>query len=257
VNGKTPDGKAARPEVYAYGVRNPWRMNFDTKFPHELWDAEVGENAREEVNIIERGKNYGYNLFEGDVCTFRGQAVGCNKAGLTEPQLVLYASDTPGGAMPAGAQRGDSITGGYVYRGADNPNLQGYVFATHPRRDLRVPEGYEPATQDLDWASRSRRSRRIRKRARIVAHHIRSRPARRRTARSQLRTPPASRRGPASSRTTSSSAPTARATRSPHVPTTRRSCRTATSTPTRSPTGRPITSARSRSCRRCIATSGT
>jgi len=138
VNGKTPDGKAARPEVFAFGVRNPWRMNFDAQAPHELWDAEVGENAREEVNIIERGKNYGYNLFEGDLCTFRGQnLVNCNKNGLTEPQFVLYASDTPGAQLPAGAQRGDSITGGYVYRGNDIPNLKGlYVFGDFIRGEI-------------------------------------------------------------------------------------------------------------------------
>jgi glucose/arabinose dehydrogenase len=138
VNGVTPDGKAARPEVWAYGVRNPWRMNFDALAPHDLWDAEVGENAREEVNIIERGANYGYNLFEGDLCTFRGRdAVNCNNAGLTDPLFVLYSSDTPGGALAPGAQRGDSITGGYVYRGASIPNLQGlYVFGDFIRGEI-------------------------------------------------------------------------------------------------------------------------
>jgi hypothetical protein len=138
VNGTRPDGTPALPEIWAYGVRNPWRMNFDAQPPHELWDAEVGENAREEVNIIERGKNYGYNLFEGNVCTFRGeQAVNCSKNGLTDPLLVLYASDFPGAQMPPGAQRGDSITGGYVYRGADIKNLQGlYVFGDFIRGEI-------------------------------------------------------------------------------------------------------------------------
>jgi hypothetical protein len=146
VNGKTPDGRTARPEVWAFGVRNPWRMNFDARFPHELWDAEVGENAREEVNIIERGKNYGYNLFEGNLCTFRGQQKNnCNKAGLTDPLFVLYASDTPGTAMPPGAQRGDSITGGYVYRGKTMPNLEGlYVFADFIRGEIFA---YQKGTQ--------------------------------------------------------------------------------------------------------------
>lgn len=138
INGRTPDGKTARPEVYAYGVRNPWRMNFDAKAPHDLWDAEVGENAREEVNLIARGANYGYNLFEGDLCTFRGKNVAnCDRKGMTEPQLVLYASDTPGAAMPPGAQRGDSITGGYVYRGKDIPNLEGlYIFGDFIRGEV-------------------------------------------------------------------------------------------------------------------------
>ena len=79
------------------------------------------------MNIYEKGGNYGYPLFEGTVCTFRGdEAVDCSGNGLEFPLFELYASDSQ---RPAGGIAGDSVTGGYVYRGTEMPDLVGwYVF---------------------------------------------------------------------------------------------------------------------------------
>jgi len=102
-----------RGEIFAYGLRNPWRMSFDTQ-TGKLWTGDVGQNQTEEIDVVESGGNYGWNLFEGSDC-FSGD---CNKTGLIEP-IFEYAQDN-----------GDrSITGGYVYRGNENASLQGkYIY---------------------------------------------------------------------------------------------------------------------------------
>ncbi len=103
-----------REEIYAYGLRNPWRYSFDSQ-TGELWLADVGQNAREEVDIIEKGKNYGWNTMEGLLCY--NPSSGCNKNGLALP-VFDYGRDL-----------GQSITGGYVYRGKSVSSLQGaYIF---------------------------------------------------------------------------------------------------------------------------------
>jgi len=105
-----------RGEIYAYGLRNPWRMSFDTQ-TGKLWTADVGQNQIEEIDIIESGGNYGWNLFEGTIC-FSGD---CDSTGLIAP-IFEYNQDN--------ADR--SITGGYVYRGAENNTLQGkYVYGDY------------------------------------------------------------------------------------------------------------------------------
>jgi glucose/arabinose dehydrogenase len=102
-----------RPEIYAYGLRNPWRMSFDT-LTDDLWTADVGQNSREEINIIESGGNYGWKLFEGTFC-FSGD---CDEAGLVPPIFEYDQSN---------ADR--SITGGYVYRGNDLTTISGkYIY---------------------------------------------------------------------------------------------------------------------------------
>lgn len=105
----------SRPEVWAYGLRNPWRFSFD-RLTGELWAADVGQNEREEVNVIRSGLNYGWNVMEGSLCYGRGNG-GCSGEGLELP-VTEY-----------GREDGCSITGGYVYRGEDIPELYGsYVF---------------------------------------------------------------------------------------------------------------------------------
>ncbi len=105
---------ASCPEIYATGLRNPWRWSFD-RATDDLWLGDVGEGSREEVNRIERGGNYGWNCREG----FIAGPSNCSTAGLIDP-----VTDYP-------HANGDvSITGGYVYRGTGLPALRGrYVFA--------------------------------------------------------------------------------------------------------------------------------
>lgn len=107
----------ARPEIWAYGLRNPWRFSFDRK-TGDLWIADVGQNAWEEVNWVrsgEGGQNYGWRLMEGNDCF--NPRTNCPRAGLTMP-IHTY-----------GRGEGQSITGGYVYRGSSIPALQGrYLF---------------------------------------------------------------------------------------------------------------------------------
>jgi len=102
-----------REEIYVYGLRNPWRMSFDTQ-TGELWTGDVGQNAIEEIDVVVSGGNYGWPIFEGTRC-FSGD---CNDTGLIDP-IFEYAQDN-----------GDrSITGGFVYRGTTVPSLQGkYIY---------------------------------------------------------------------------------------------------------------------------------
>lgn len=109
----------AYPEIYAYGLRNPWKMQFDpvTKL---LWAGDVGQNYREEIDIIEKGKNYGWKVAEGFSC--RGGVNPCNKTGFQNPVIeYIYGNDG-----------NYSITGGEVYRGSAMPELVGkYIFGDY------------------------------------------------------------------------------------------------------------------------------
>lgn len=108
-------GEAGRPEIFAYGLRNPWRWSFDRK-TGDLWLADVGQNTWEEVNVITRGGNYGWSLREGAHC-YSGD---CRVPGLIEP-VAEYSHDD-----------GCSVTGGYVYRGKTVSDLQGvYLFGDY------------------------------------------------------------------------------------------------------------------------------
>ena len=109
------DGGA--PEIYAYGFRNPWRFSFDTE-TGDLWVGDVGQDSMEEVDRVELGGNYGWNIMEGDECF---EAETCDQTGLTLPRA----------AYPTGAD-GCAVTGGYVYRGDDMPELEGwYVYGDY------------------------------------------------------------------------------------------------------------------------------
>lgn len=106
-----------REEIYAYGLRNVWRFSFDPE-TNKLWAADVGQNAYEEIDIIEKGKNYGWNIMEGFHCF--NPSSGCDQTGLELP-VWEYAHDDPNG--------GQSITGGFVYRGSNANELYGgYVY---------------------------------------------------------------------------------------------------------------------------------
>lgn len=127
---QAPD-EAVRPEIWALGLRNPWRFSFDdgTDGTDRLLVADVGQAEVEEINIVERGRNYGWRIREGSQ-DFDAGVPGA--AGLTlEPPVAEYAHPGVGNGMQ---EFGISVTGGYVYRGAAIPGLQGvYVFGDWSR----------------------------------------------------------------------------------------------------------------------------
>jgi len=101
------------PEIYAWGLRNPWRWSFDRQ-TGELWVGDVGQGAWEEVDRIQAGENYGWDEREGAHCF--EPAAGCSTSSVDPITEYSHSS-------------GQSITGGYVYRGAAIPELQGsYVY---------------------------------------------------------------------------------------------------------------------------------
>jgi glucose/arabinose dehydrogenase len=111
-----------REEIYAYGFRNPWRFSFDAQ-TEELWLGDVGEGAWEEVDIIKKGRNYGWMKMEGLVCY--PNASVCDTAG-TNNVLPIWT-------FPHLHENGNSIIGGYVYRGPTLPSLWGkYVYTDYP-----------------------------------------------------------------------------------------------------------------------------
>ena len=107
----------ARREIWALGLRNPWRFSFD-RLTGDMFIADVGQNSFEEVNFQSSassgGENYGWRLMEGLHCF--DPPVNCDNGGLTPPILEY------------GHSLGISITGGYRYRGSKNPNLAGTYF---------------------------------------------------------------------------------------------------------------------------------
>jgi len=105
---------AGLPEIWAYGLRNPWRISFD-RGSGRLFAGDVGGDRFEEVDIIQRGGNYGWNIMEGDQCL--NPPTGCNTNGLIFPIAEYDHSE------------GNAIIGGYVYTGQAIPSLQqAYVF---------------------------------------------------------------------------------------------------------------------------------
>jgi glucose/arabinose dehydrogenase len=118
----------ARPEIWAYGLRNPWRFSFD-RATGDLWIGDVGQNSWEEIDVQPAGSpgglDYGWNLLEG-THPFAGQVPGDLQ---TVPPVYEYPHD---GTTCA-------VTGGYVYRGTDIPTLVGaYVFADFCRGALEA-----------------------------------------------------------------------------------------------------------------------
>jgi glucose/arabinose dehydrogenase len=108
------NGDGWRQEIWAWGLRNPWRFSFD-RVTGDLWAGDVGQGRQEEIDLIRRGGNYGWNVQEGFECF---QATTCDESGLEPPVLQYGRSD------------GVSVTGGYVYRGQRLGDLYGaYVYA--------------------------------------------------------------------------------------------------------------------------------
>lgn len=108
------DTEGARAEIWAFGLRNPWRFSFDSE-TGLLWAGDVGQGSWEEIDIIAKGANYGWNTMEGLHCY--SPSTGCDQSGLTLP-IAEYDH----------SQGRCSVTGGYVYRGDQIASLQGYYI---------------------------------------------------------------------------------------------------------------------------------
>jgi glucose/arabinose dehydrogenase len=122
-------------EIYAIGLRNPWRWSFDRGGTNQLWAADVGQNAIEEVDIVTRGGNYGWRVYEGTTCTNLDPAL-CTPANYAAP---LFQYNHSGGRC--------SITGGYVYRGTQGNLPQGsYIYADYCTGEIFLNEN---GTQSL------------------------------------------------------------------------------------------------------------
>ena len=134
-----------QPEIWSYGLRNPWRFSFD-RATGDLYVADVGQDSYEEVDVMPaasgagKGANFGWNIMEGKHCY---NASSCTQNGLTLPVYEYTHGE------------GCSITGGYVYRGAALPALQGlYFFGDFCQgwvRSFRYQAG--AATELTDWQS--------------------------------------------------------------------------------------------------------
>jgi len=132
----------ARPEIWSVGLRNPWRFDFDA-VTGDLYIADVGQNAWEEVNVATvaagagRGANFGWSDMEGSHC----YTAGCDPSRFTLPVLEYSHAE------------GCSISGGYLYRGAAIPDLQGhYFYADYCQgwvRSFRFQDG--EATDQRQW----------------------------------------------------------------------------------------------------------
>src|SRR5215469_504156 len=103
------------PEIWAYGLRNPWRFSFE-RGTGRLFVGDVGQNKYEEIDILQRGGNFGWNVMEGMHCF--NPPTGCNMMSLVLPIAEYDHTE------------GDAVMGGYVYKGTAIPNLPGaYIFS--------------------------------------------------------------------------------------------------------------------------------
>ncbi len=134
------DGESGLPEVWAYGLRNPWRFSFDNG---NIYIADVGRYSWEEVNISDAsagGINYGWDIIEGSYC--HEPKKECDTTGLFLPQ-VEYSHD-----------EGVSVIGGYVYRGSAIPEMEGRYFyadfSTSLIRTFKYKNGN--VTEHYDWS---------------------------------------------------------------------------------------------------------
>jgi glucose/arabinose dehydrogenase len=133
----------ARPEIWSYGLRNPWRFSFDA-CTGEMYIADVGQDTFEEVNVEPAGvagRNYGWRLMEANNCFNPSSGCDPESNGLTPP-VTSY-----------GRLDGVSITGGYVYRGSAIPDLRGtYLYADYQSANffaLRMLDGQLAQPQQI------------------------------------------------------------------------------------------------------------
>ena len=157
-------------EIYAYGMRNPYRFSFDMKGQHALYSQDAGQNMREEINLVVKGGNYGWNVKEGTLCFDAASPLNpyehCPSVDpwgnpLLDPiiQFKTIAHGHGGDGGHGGGHGGEGvglvIVGGYVYRGSELPQMYGqYIFGTWSTSH-EVPNGKvfisEPQLGETLW----------------------------------------------------------------------------------------------------------
>jgi glucose/arabinose dehydrogenase len=154
-----------KPEIFAWGIRNPWGMSFDRGGKRELFAAEIGQSRWEEVNIITKGGNYGWNIKEG--LEWFNPVNNKELEPLDKPYTDTRGAKFTDPAMMYGNLKafpkdglGISITGGYVYRGKALPQLTGqYIFGDWSR-NFGLAQGVlfaatRPAKEGAQWSLRT------------------------------------------------------------------------------------------------------
>jgi len=127
------------PEIYAHGLRNPWRWSFD-RITDELWLGDVGQNRVEEIDIIENGQNYGWVVMEGSEC-YGSAPANCNAAGNFVLPVAEY-SHNGGGA---------SVVGGYVYRG--NNSELAFLYGSYLFADTYSGQIWQTLTDGINYTT--------------------------------------------------------------------------------------------------------
>lgn len=126
----------AKKEIYAYGFRNPYRFSFDREGSHQLLLGDAGQALWEEINIVEKGGNYGWNVKEGSICfnadDNKQTRSSCPSTDTMGKWLIDPIIEVKNANNPSGGGIATTIIGGYVYRGTGSAELMGrYVFGTY------------------------------------------------------------------------------------------------------------------------------
>lgn len=128
---------AADNEIFAYGLRNPWRASFD-RDTGDFWIGDVGQSTQEEIDLIPAGsaggQNFGWRVMEGTSCFNRRDETPCNDPSLTEPVLSYQHGSGP--------MQGRSVTGGYVYRGSLREFEGYYMFSDYVSDNVWTMDPY-------------------------------------------------------------------------------------------------------------------
>ena len=127
-------GKAGRDEIYAYGFRNPFRFSFDMGGSHRLLSMDAGQSRYEEIDVVEKGGNYGWNVKEGDECFNAAneflEVEDCPNVDPMGNRLIDPVIQVNNWLNPEGG-RATTIIAGEVYRGHEIPSFNGkYIFGT-------------------------------------------------------------------------------------------------------------------------------
>ncbi len=142
------DGKQGRAEIFAYGIRNPWGLAFDRAGRKELFVADVGQNLYEEINIITKGGNYGWRVWESHIAFDNKKpneplpdAPRTDAFGKPFIEPIAWYKHPARGKIDPTQVEGISVTGGHVYRGKAIKSLRGkYIFADWSRA-WALPDG--------------------------------------------------------------------------------------------------------------------